>query len=163
MKKISISNVFLVFLIAIFAFSCKSNNDLETGTEFPEEFLGVWKIDSAEESEFDDDEGIFVHFTADTVTYYGRIGEIENPTCYYTAPLFKIIEFKGAVFTLKNLGLEEESLGELTIKVNKNVMEWIFSKNDIDRWIRTNENVSTFTPACDTAFKSESLTKFKNW
>lgn len=153
----------LLVVMFVLSIACKDKNNVETGTEFPEEFLGVWEADHENDPEFEDDDGgIFVHFESDTVTYYGRIGEIENPTCYYTAPIYEIIKYEGNRFTLNILGLDEKAIGELTIKVNRDVMEWVFSRNDTDRWNRTEEDASTFEPDCGIDLNSKSLSKFKN-
>jgi len=152
-------------LVAIFVLSiaCKDKNNVETGTEFPDEFLGVWEADPANIPDNEDDEGgIFMHFESDTVTFYGRVGDVDDPFCYLTEPVYEIIKFEGNRFTLNILGLEEETLAELTIRVNNDVMEWVFTKNDTDRWYKRDEDVSSFVPDCGTEFKSKSLTKFKN-
>tara|TARA_R110002124_G_scaffold149259_3_gene315322 strand:+ start:5495 stop:5902 length:408 start_codon:yes stop_codon:yes gene_type:complete len=132
---------------------------VETGTEFPQEFLGVWERDVNQEP---DGEGSFIYFESDTVTYFGRVGDIDDPTCYVISPLYEIIKYEGNVYTLNVLALDEKTLGELTIEVDGNVMKWIISKNDIDRWIKSNEDVSTFTPDCGIEFKSKSMFKFQN-
>jgi len=150
---------FYILLFLVLTVSCKDKNSLETGTEFPEEFLGVWEADTTEEP---DDDGIFTHFKKDTVTFYGRVGDIEDPICYVIAPLYEIIRYEGNVYTLNILGSDEKSIGELTIEVDGNVMEWIFSKNDVDRWNKSNEEVSTFTPDCGIDLSNKLMIKFQN-
>ena len=148
--------LFILVSISIII-SCKNKSDPERGTEFPQEFLGVWEADQTQDP---DNEGIFTHFKKDTVTYYGRIGDADDPsTCYFTSPLFEIVEFEGDLFTLKAIGNdeEEEPLGELTIRIDGNIMEWVFAEDDKDRWNRR-PTLSTedLTPPCE-GFKVATL------
>ncbi len=138
---------FLYLILFIFVtVSCKDKNELETGTEFPEEFLGVWNADTLQSP---DNDGIFVSFEKDTVTFIGRVGEADDPFCYLIFPIYVLIEYEGSIFTIEVLGAEEETLGELTIELDGNVMEWVISKNDTDRWFRSDHQVDDLTPVCE--------------
>lgn len=157
MKKYTLYIV--VCLIGVSSFSCKKDDPLATGTTFPVEFHGVWEADSEQDPNAD---GIFAHFETDTVTFIGRVGEVEEPFCYLVIPVFAIQEYEGDLFTVEILGLEEKQLGELKIVVNKESMEWTYTDGEKVIYNKRNSlTLQDMSPVCENPEKSRAVNELK--
>lgn len=135
-------------LVCIIIAACKDkNNDVETGTTFPDELQGVWQDES-----FDDGEiGIIIE--SKTVSSWDYLGDEydEGEDCYEIGIIAELISYEGDHYTLNvmDLGDEpEEESGTITIEDDLLVLQGDEEDEKVV-YSRTGLSKSDLAPGCD--------------